>query len=127
MPISNPASFRAAAQYQVLCAVCGAAGAFDAHHVIAKQELAKRGLLDQLYDTRNALRLCTANRCHERYTGRTYHIPTEKLTADNICFMWDVLGVAGHNYLERHYTGADRRFTLHLERRCPLCQLPHRH
>lgn len=118
--ISNPTSFREEAQYQRVCAVCGDAGPYDAHHVVARARLKRMGLGLYLYDSRNCLRLC--DRDHERYTNRVLVIPTAKLTPENICFMWDVLDAAGHNYLDRHYTGVDRRFTLHEEGGCPACQ-----
>jgi hypothetical protein len=120
--ISNPASFRAEAQFQRVCAVCGNPGEFDAHHVVAKQTLKKRGLVHRLYDPRNALRLC--DRCHAEETACTLKVDTSELTDDNICFVWEVLKEAGQNYLERHYTGVERRYTLHAEGRCPRCQLP---
>jgi len=119
--ISNPQSFHAEAQFQRVCATCGKAGVFEAHHVVSKQRLKREGYSGLLYDTRNALRLCPD--CHGRFTGGT-RIPTHALTDDNMCFTWLVLGPAGQNYLERLYTGIDRRFSLHLDRKCPLCQLP---
>jgi hypothetical protein len=120
MSISNPASFRAEAAYQRVCAECGEGGAFDAHHVVARALLKRMGLVHLLYDPHNALRLC--DRCHERYTNRVLVIETATLTDANLCFIWAVLGVAGHNYLDRHYTGIDRRYTLHEEGVCALCQ-----
>lgn len=119
--ISDPRSFYEEGRYQRMCAGCGATGAFEVHHVVSKQRLKRLGRLDVLYDPRNALRLCEGlgtNQCHHKLT-----IPTSALLPDNICFMWEVLDVAGHNYLERHYSGVDRRFTLHEEGRCPLCQV----
>lgn len=121
MTISNPQSFREEAQFQRICAECGEAGPFDAHHVVARARLKRMGLVHLLYDPRNALRLC--DRCHEKYTNRVLIIATAKLTDANICFLWDTLGVAGQNYLDRHYTGVDRRYTLHTERGCKTCQL----
>jgi hypothetical protein len=125
--VSNPQSFLAEAQFQRVCAVCGDGGPFHSHHVVSKQALKARGLVDALYDPRNALRLCAGldgNQCHMRFENRQLQIPTLSLTFDNICFMWDVLGVAGVNYLDRYYTGADRRFTIHEDKGCLLCQRP---
>lgn len=126
MTISNPASFRDEARFQRVCAVCGSPGDYEAHHVVSKQELGKRGLVHLLYDPRNALRLCKGGkRCHmnrEHGGVNKVTIKTEELTDDNICFIWQTLGVAGQNYLERHYTGVDRRYTLHEAERCPKCQ-----
>lgn len=118
--ISNPQSFREEAQFQRACAACGGTGPFDAHHVVARARLKRMGLTHRLWDPRNALRLC--DRCHERYTNRVLVIETASLTDDNICFLWEVLKEAGQNYLERHYTGIDRRYSLHGERRCKACQ-----
>lgn len=118
--ISNPLSFRQEAQFQRVCASCGGHGSFDAHHVVARARLKRMGLTHRLYDPRNALRLC--DRCHERYTNRVLVIETGQLTDDNICFVFQTLGMAGHNYLDRHYTGVDRRYTLHDEGKCSRCQ-----
>ncbi len=107
--MNDPASFYAEAQYQRVCAVCGSPGTFEAHHVVAKQRLKRMGRLDVLHDPRNALRLCPG--CHGGHTCGAKPIPTERLTPDNIRFMCEVLGTAGQNYLERHYTGVDRRYT----------------
>lgn len=120
MTISNPQSFREEAQFQRLCAACDSAGDFDAHHVVARSRLKRMGLTHKLYDPRNALRLC--DRCHERYTNRVLVIETRQLTDDNICFLWETLNVAGQNYLERHYTGVERRYTVHEEGHCSRCQ-----
>lgn len=126
--ISNPASFRDEARFQRECAVCGSPGDYEAHHVVSKQELKKRGLVHRLHDPRNCLRLCKGGkRCHmNREHGGVSKIVilTESLTNDNICFLWETLDVAGQNYLERHYTGIDRRYTLHQDGRCGLCQVP---
>jgi 5-methylcytosine-specific restriction endonuclease McrA len=124
MAASSPSSFYAEAQFQRTCAVCGAAGAFDAHHVVSKQRIKRLSppttLQQLLYDPRNALRLC--ERCHSRYTNRVMKINTKLLKDQNICFIWEVLGPAGRNLLERDYTGTERRYTLHEENGCPLCQ-----
>lgn len=122
--ISNPASFHAEAMFQRVCAVCGSGGAFDAHHVVSKHALKKRGYASRLWDPRNALRLCVRNRCHERYTNSRYKIETMDLTDANICFIWEVLDVAGQNFLDRYCTGLDRRYTEHIEGGCPICQRP---
>lgn len=127
--ISNPLSFRDAGRFQRVCAVCGSTGEYEVHHVVSKQRLKKEGLLHRVYDPRNALRLCKYDRrCHmnsEHGGVNKVTIRTSQLTPDNICFLWETLGMAGQNYLERHYTGVDRRFTLHVEGRCPLCQASH--
>lgn len=118
--MATSSSFHAEARFQRVCAVCGSAGAFDAHHAVSKQRLKKLGLRHLIYDPRNALRLC--DRCHERYTNRVMKIQTSLLTEQNICFIWQVLKVAGHNLLDRDYTGIEHRYTQHEENVCPLCQ-----
>ena len=129
MTISNPESFREEARFQRVCANCGSAGAFHAHHVLPKQALGKLGLVHRLYDPRNALRLCEGldtNRCHMELEKRNIVVGTDILLDENICFLWEVLKQAGQNFLERYHTGVDRRFTRHTEGGCPICQLPHR-
>ena len=118
--ISNPQSFHAEARFQRVCAACGSWGEFEAHHVISKQRLKQMGLIACLYDTRNALRLC--RKCHTRFEQKMLVVTTSMLTRQNLCFMWEMLKEAARNYLERHYTGVNRYFTLHEEERCPLCQ-----
>lgn len=125
MTISNPASFHAEAQFQRVCAVCGDAGSFHAHHVVPKQRLRKLGLAHRLYDPRNALRLCAGldtRQCHMEHENGKLVIETRELTDDNICFIFEILGAAGADLLERDYTGIDRRYTLHEEGICALCQ-----
>lgn len=126
LAISNPASFYDEARCQVVCAVCGDPGEFEAHHVISKQRLKRIGLIHRLYDPRNALRLCKRdNRCHmnrEHGGVNRVTVPTEKLTDENICFIWETLNVAGQNLLEREYSGIDRRYSRHTEGNCPRCQ-----
>jgi hypothetical protein len=123
MIISNPASFRAEAQFQRVCAYCEKADSFQSHHVVPKQDLRRRGL--PLYDTRGALRLCEGldtDKCHMRIEKGIYVLETAKLLQVNICYVWETLDMAGQNLLERNYTGVDRRYTLHTEGNCPLCQ-----
>lgn len=125
-PASNPASFYQAGQFQRVCAVCGAGGGFHVHHVVPKQELKRRGLVHRLYDPTNALRLCEGldtKRCHMQFEKRQLVIPTADLLDESICFIWEALGVAGQNFLERFHTGVDRRYTRHGEGACELCQL----
>lgn len=125
MTASNPSSFWAEARSQRVCAVCGSAGDFHAHHVVPKERLKKKGLLHRLYDPRNALRLCAgldSDQCHMEFENVKVVIETEMLTDENICFIYETLGVAGQNLLEREYTGVDRRYTKHVEGRCPICQ-----
>lgn len=121
--ISNAASFRAEARWQRVCAICGAGGAFQAHHVVPKHVLRRLGL--PLYDPRNALRLCT--QCHMLFEwggpGKV-PIPVLRLTDQNICYVWETLGVAVVR-LERKYGNFnhDPRWVRHQMEECPLCQL----
>ena len=108
MAIANPASFRAEARYQRVCAKCGKAGGFHAHHVVDKAILRDRCKLsgDDLYDTRNALRLCEGldgNRCHLQFENRRIAITTRMLTDDNIEYAFEVLGAYAYDYLRQEY------------------------
>lgn len=112
MSIQNASSFHAEARYQRVCANCGSAGSFHAHHVVDKQTLRAKfgcGKRDpRLYDTRNALRLCDdvdGLRCHmnmEWGNGRL-RVKTCKLTADNIAYAFEVLGTYAYDYLRNEY------------------------
>lgn len=130
MPVSGPASFRAEARWQRACAVCGAVGGgFHAHHVVPKHLLRRLGL--PLYDTRNALRLCDGGGlrlcCHMQFewggVSKT-EIPVRCLTDQNICYVWEVLGVTVVQ-IERKYSPFDQdpRWLQHHMGECPLCQL----
>jgi 5-methylcytosine-specific restriction endonuclease McrA len=61
------------------CAVCGAKGRMDAHHVISQQALKRRAAesgLDPLLltgDPANGMPLC--RRCHEKHTNAVESIP----------------------------------------------------
>lgn len=102
-------AFRAAALAQRVCAVTGSNGAWDAHHVIEAQELRRRGG-DDLWNTRNALRL--ARRVHERHTTATELVPLKALTDENLEFAVDLMGLSAYVYLTRHYAGRDERLEL---------------
>lgn len=108
-PICDPSSFHAEARYQRVCAACGQARPFHAHHVVYEQELRRTlGLPKRhpgLYDTRGALRLCCvmdAN-CHLRHHHGIRVVRTEKLTDDNIAYAFEVLGLYGADYLRAKY------------------------
>lgn len=113
MTVSNPESFWNEAQYQRVCAECGAAGPFDAHHVVEKQRLRQLGIpLELRYDTRNALRLCDERNdknCHGGQTSKMRKVKLENLTDDNLAYADEVLGAAAPGYLRRHYDGDDPR------------------
>lgn len=118
--ISNPQSFWLEARLQVVCAVCKTGGRYHSHHVIAKNFLRRNRL--PLWDTRNALRLC--ERCHMQFEwagpGKV-EILARHLTAENMCYIWAVMGAYGSDFLNREYGGSDPRFALHLENGC-RCQ-----
>lgn len=118
--ISNPASFRMAARYQTVCAVCETPGPWQPHHVVPKQWLDRQRL--PLWDARNALRLCVP--CHMNYEhgGRRVVVPEAKLVDVNICYIFEVRGLAGMDFLLRKYGVVGHRFVAHIEGRCALCQ-----
>lgn len=126
--ISNRASFHDAARFQVACAFCGAIGrAFEAHHVIKRQRLRRRGLPE--WDTRGAVRLCEGlgtNGCHHAIEKGRDRLDTARLPQAAICYVWECLGLAGYNMLAAAYTPAESRFTIHEVGECPHCQQPPR-
>lgn len=83
------------------CAVCDrwVASTMEAHHVVEKQELKRRGLA--LYDQRNALALCGS--CHEGHTNASERVPFRKLSAENVAYAFEVLGEFASDYLKRRY------------------------
>lgn len=116
MPVSNPASFRAEAQWQIECALCGAVGKpFHAHHVVDKQQLRNWGVPEsQWYDTRLAMRLCEGidtRHCHMHFEKKKvgFEIPLAKLSDDHIEVAFEVGGIRAYVYLKREYTGDDDR------------------
>jgi hypothetical protein len=116
MPIANPSSFHLEARFQVVCALCGSTGRFQAHHVVDKATLGTHCGLDgdDLYDTRNALRLCEGletKRCHMQFENRRVTITTAMLTDDNIEYAFEKLGAYAADYLRREYddSAADPR------------------
>lgn len=121
-PAPDPTAFHEAARAQIVCAVCSRGGPFHAHHVVDKNWL-KRHHRKPLNDPRNALRLCI--RCHTQHEfggpGKV-DVPKRRLTAGNVCYAYEVMGLAASVYLERHYTGLDYRVALHEDEACPRCQ-----
>lgn len=97
--------FWEAARDQRVCAVTHTAGPWDAHHVIEKQELRRRGV--DVWDPRNALRVIKP--VHERHTLAVKRIPLRCLTDENLRFAFEVMGLAAHPYLHRLYWGEDER------------------
>lgn len=83
------------------CAVCDrwVVSTMEAHHVVEKQELKRRGL--PLYDQRNALPLCGS--CHEGHTNASQRVPFRKLRAENVAYAFEVLGEFASDYLGRRY------------------------
>jgi hypothetical protein len=113
--ISNPKSFRNEARWQRVCAVCQKGGDFHAHHVVDKAILKNRcGLRGiQLYDTRNALRLCQAlgdpdRRCHFQHENRRRVVKTTELTQENLEYAFLMLGEYASDYLRDEYDDSER-------------------
>lgn len=124
-PLSNPASFHAEARYQRVCAVCGSAGPFHAHHVVARP-LLRRLRLPQ-YDPRNALRLCHPG-CHFAFEWAgpgKIAVPVTCWTDQNVCYVFEALGVTAVQ-LEKKYgpLDVDERWVKHLNGECELCRSP---
>jgi hypothetical protein len=105
--IANKASFHEEARYQMCCAVCGTTKGFNAHHVLYAQILEREyGLTgNALYDTRNALRICTenGNNCHSRHHHAVRKIMTVELTDENVAYVFEVMGLYGADWLRRYY------------------------
>lgn len=108
--ISNPASFRAEARWQRVCALCGNGGAWHSHHGVFKKLLKQRGL--PLYDTRNAIRLCP--NCNLGLENRSVRFPLAKLTDQCIEYAFEVLGAYAYDWLKRTYDGDDDRVEIRL-------------
>lgn len=71
------------------CVVCPAEGGVcqgrvQGHHVVSKQALKKRGLLEYLWDRRNRMAVCEHR--HESHTNGTKRIPWRLLTAEHLAF-----------------------------------------
>lgn len=129
--MSNPGSFHEAARWQRVCAVCDRAKGrpdvrgrtWHAHHVVPKSILRRLGL--PLWDTRNALRLCTD--CHGAFEwagpGKVL-VTVKHLTDENICYAWEALGVTVVQ-IERRYGDfdVDPRWLKHHMGECETCQL----
>lgn len=117
---ANKRAFHEAAWAQRVCAVCGASGEYESHHVIERQKLRIIGRLDLVWDLRNALRLC--GDCHAKHTGGWRRVFLSRLTDENYEFAWFVLGMEAADYLRRIYQGKDHRWTALNER----CEAAHR-
>jgi hypothetical protein len=121
--ISDPHSFWLEARHQRVCAACGSADEFHAHHVVSQQIL-RRLRLPQ-YDIRNALRLCVA--CHMAFEwagpGKVT-VPITRWVDQNVCYTFEVLGVTAVQIEDKYgKLGVDERWRRHFDRTCPLCQL----
>lgn len=103
--------FHEAARDQRVCAVCGRADSFDAHHVIEASYLKREGHV--VYVKANALRLCdrfAKNNCHGKHTLGGRRVRMKELTDENIEYAFALLGPGkAENYLRRHYRGDDPR------------------
>lgn len=104
------------ARSQGVCAVCGKGGPFEAHHVLERQELSRRGLPE--FDTRGALRLCkeAVGNCHSRHTTATRRVKFSELTEENISYAFEALGPFAIDYLTRRYEVDDGRVEAALQR-----------
>lgn len=121
-PICDKIAFRLEARWHRVCVRCGAGGRYHAHHVVDKQTLKGLGLRgNQLYDTRNAMRLCDSldgERCHMNFewgNGRL-KIATVKLSGENLDYAFEKLGAYAYDYLRREYDDSvpDPRLTARL-------------
>lgn len=97
--------FWEAARDQKVCAVTGTRGPWDAHHVVERQWLRQRGLDE--WDPRNALRVIKP--VHARHTSAVKRIPLRCLTEESVSYAFELMGLAAHPYLHRHYEGEDPR------------------
>lgn len=106
--------FWEAARQQLLCAQCDRATRnWDAHHVIEKQELRRRGFDE--WDPRNALRLCSGPlSCHAQHTGAAKRVDLKNLTDENLDYAFWALGAYAYDYLHRRYDGQDERLVRYL-------------
>lgn len=77
----------------------------DPHHVVYAQHLRRHGLPQ--WDVRDGLPLCRP--CHEAHHNGSKRLPLTALTDSNLEFAFEQLGAYAWDYLNRRYTGADRR------------------
>lgn len=106
--ISNPLSFFNEACHQERCAGCGSkTKPFQAHHVIYRQELRRRGLPE--WDTRGARRVCEGPlECHvNHHSPNGPKIKTKRLTDENIEYAFESLGAYAYDYLRARYDDSD--------------------
>lgn len=78
-------------------------GRVEAHHVITRQQLRKRGLADLTWDTRNGMGLCT--RAHTRHTGALERVPRRLVPAHAEQFAREH---ALTHLLDRYYPNEER-------------------
>lgn len=108
LAVSNKASFQGEAASQLACAVCGKSGDWDPHHVIYEQHLSVEGR--PLFDTRNALRVCSrwgGDQCHAKHHSGERKIKTKELKDDNVAYAFHTLGARAIDYLRRYYDDSD--------------------
>lgn len=93
------------------CCRCGARSRLVLHHVIWEQHV--RAARGDVFDPRNGLTLC--HDCHVDYhagpASSTHKpIPLRCLRNDTFDFMYELLGAAAYDYLQRRwYSGEDPR------------------
>lgn len=112
----NPQSFWNEARFQSTCGLCGKARRFHAHHVVDRQTLRRVAGLsgDDLYDPRNAMRLCQEIgnpkiRCHFQHENAVegQKVPTRKLSDTHVEYAFEKLGDWALDYLRRDYDDSD--------------------
>lgn len=86
---------------------------FHAHHIIAAQQLRKRGLHGRVWDARNGLWVANAPHMAHEHTGGSHRIARELLPAAAWAFAAELDALAGTQwasaYLERMYPAAGTR------------------
>jgi hypothetical protein len=104
----NPESFHNEARAQFVCAGCDSAKRpWHAHHAVHEQHVKKLG--GEVWDPRNALRLCTPrpDGCHWKHHGLE-KLPTKKLRDENIEFAVELMGAGqAADYFRRYYDDSD--------------------
>ena len=83
------------------------------HHVVYEQHVRSEG--GDVFDPRNALRLCVS--CHSSHHRRGRRVvPLAALRDENYEFAFELLGRAAEIYLRRRYAGEDPRLALWVRR-----------
>jgi 5-methylcytosine-specific restriction endonuclease McrA len=101
--LERMADFKAAADAQGCCQVCGSRTALVAHHVVTRNHVEREG--GDAWDTRNAIPLCSGpSGCHAAHHNRTRPIPLSVVPAETLEFANELLGAGPAGaYFERYY------------------------